>query len=128
MAVAVHEAPPTDVDEVIGSVLAAYVAQREPASEMPLVEFTHAPAAVAAVRAVVASSVRAVEVALDDDADAAALAPVVWDLATRGWGATVLAPLDRLGALHGDLRGTPCVLQGWWRTDTGLSFTGREAP
>jgi hypothetical protein len=128
MAVAVHEAQATDVDQVIGSVMEGYASQREVVTEMPLAEFAPTPRSVGALRSVVAVEAHTVEIALDDEADAAALAPVAWDLASRGWATVVLVPLERLGETHGELRGAPCRLQGWWRDESGLSFTRHETP
>jgi hypothetical protein len=128
MVAAVHEAPTTDVDHVIAAVISVYAAHREAITEMPLAEFTSVPAGPGSLRSVVAAGQRTVEIALDDEADAASLAAVAWDLAGRGWKAVVVVPLDRLGAAHGDLRGAPCSLQGWWRSETGIDFTPTEVP
>lgn len=128
MAVAVQEAPSTDVDHVIGAVVAAYASHREVVTEMPLAEFAPVPRSAGSLRSVVVSGQYTVEIALDDEADAAVLAAVAWDLAGRGWSAVVLVPLDRLGEAHGDLRGTPCLLQGWWRSEAGVAFTAPETP
>jgi len=86
------------------------------------------PPSAGSLRSVVAAGEHTVEIALDDEADAASLAAVAWDLAARGWRAVVLVPLDRLGETHGELRGAPCRLQGWWRTEDGISFTLPELP
>lgn len=127
MAVAVAE-PGTSVDYVTGAVVANYRARMEPAAEVTLAELLDAPKAVGALRAVHARTARVVEVVLDSESPVHALAEVAWRLEMDGTRTVVLVSLDRLGEAHGELRGTPCVLQGWWFEDDDVHFTGFETP
>jgi hypothetical protein len=128
MAVAVQDRSITDVDHVLAAVVAAYMGHREPVDEVLLAELVTEAGAVGAVRAVVAPSVRCVEVALDDGLDPDALIPPAWEIAGRGWTLVVLTPLERLGDAHTALRGVPCVLQGWWSADDAVAFSAHETP
>lgn len=127
MAVAV-QAVATEVDEVLTAVGDRCSALMEEANEMPLAEFVSAPRAAGALRSVVVPGLRCVEVALDEESDPSLLAPVGWDLLGKGWTLIVLVSLDRLGEAHGALRGTPCVLQGWWDDGLGVQFGAPERP
>lgn len=127
MAVAV-QAVATEIDQVLTAVGDRCAALMEVANEMPLAEFVAAPRAAGALRSVVVPGLRSVEIALDEEFDPALLTSVAWDLLAKGWTLTVLVTLDRLGEAHGALRGTPCVLQGWWDDGVDVHFTGPERP
>ena len=127
MAVAVQE-PITSVDLVTEAVLVAYRAKIEDATEMTLAEVLGAPNPAGAVRAVVASKDRTVEVVLDDESHPDALANVAWSLDETSWKLNVIVALDRLGDAHTALRGTPSTLQGWWYEDDAVRFAGYERP
>ena len=127
MAVAVAE-PGTSVDYVTGAVLANYRARHEPAVEVTLAEMIDAPKDVGALRAVRSDTTRTVEVVLDQDSPVHAMGEVAWRLELDGMRLVVLVGLDRLGEAHGELRGTPCRLQGWWFDDDDVQFTGFETP
>lgn len=127
MAVAVQE-PITSVDLVTEAVLGVYLARIEDATEMTLAEVLGTAHAAGAVRAVVASKERIVEVVLDDESQPDALADVAWTLDDRSWKLNVIVALDRLGEAHTALRGTPCVLQGWWFEADAVRFAAFETP
>ena len=127
MAVAVQE-PITSVDLVTEAVLGNYRSRIEDATEMTLAEVLGTPNAAGAVRAVVASKDRIVEVVLDDESHPDALANVAWTLDERSWKLNVIVSLDRLGEAHIALRGTPSTLQGWWYADDAVRFAGYETP
>lgn len=127
MAVAVAE-PGTSVDHVTGAVLANYRARHEPAAELTLAELFEVPRDVGALRAVRCEASRTVEVILDRETSVHSMAEVAWRLERDGFRTVVLVGLDRLGESHGELRGTPCVLQGWWFEDDDVHFSGFETP
>jgi len=127
MAVAVAE-PTTGVDFVAEAVLDVYQTHVEEAAHMSLAEFIDSPRSVGAIRAIVASNVRIVEVVLDGDSPIHALCDVAWTVAERGWRCNVLVSLERLGEAHAELRGTPCTLQGWWFEGEAVRFTNHERP
>ena len=127
MAVAVQE-PITSVDLVTEAVLGNYRSRIEDATEMTLAEVLGTPNAAGAVRAVVASKDRIVEVVLDDESHPEMLANVAWTLDDRSWKLNVIVSLDRLGDAHIALRGTPSTLQGWWYADDAVRFAGYERP
>ncbi len=127
MAVAVAE-PGTSVDYVTGAVMTNYRARVEPAVEITLAEIIDVPRSVGALRAVSASRSRDVEVVLDTESPVHAMGAVAWHLEAQGLQLNVLVGLDRLGAAHGELRGAPCTLQGWWFEDDDVHFTGYETP
>ncbi|MEE8485279.1 MAG: hypothetical protein V3S38_01820 [Acidimicrobiia bacterium] len=127
MAVAVQE-PITSVDLVTEAVLGVYRSRIEDATEMTLAEVLGTPDPAGAVRAVVASKERIVEVVLDDESHPDALANVAWMLDDRSWRLNVIVALERLGEAHTALRGTPSTLQGWWYHDDGVRFAGYERP
>ncbi|GMR02423.1 MAG: hypothetical protein BMS9Abin20_0758 [Acidimicrobiia bacterium] len=127
MAVAVQE-PTTSVDFVAEAVLDVYRAHVEEATHMSLAEFIESPRSVGAIRAIVASDARVVEVVLDADSRIHALCDVAWTVADRGWRCNVLVGLERLGEAHTELRGTPCTLQGWWFDAETVRFASHERP
>ncbi len=127
MAVAVQE-PTTSVDFVADAVLDVYRAHVEEATHMSLAEFIESPRSVGAIRAIVASDVRVVEVVLDADSPIHALCDVAWTVADRGWHCNVLVSLERLGQAHTELRGSPCTLQGWWFDTDTVRFASHERP
>lgn len=127
MAVAVAE-PNTSVDFVTGAVITNYRARVEPAVEVSLAELIEAPKSVGAIRGIMSPSSHIVEVVLDADSPVGALGEVAWRLARDGLHLNVLIGLDRLGEAHGELRGTPCTLQGWWFLDDDVHFAGFETP
>lgn len=127
MAVAVAE-PGTSIDHVTGSVLANYRARLEPAAEVTLAELMDAPKGVGTLRAVRCDSTATLEVVLDRESPVHAMAEVAWRLQRVGMHVVVLVSLDRLGEAHGELRGTPCTLQGWWFEEDDVHFTGFETP
>ncbi|MGI9585182.1 MAG: hypothetical protein ACR2N7_06280 [Acidimicrobiia bacterium] len=127
MAVAVQEAT-TSVDFVTEAVVLNHQARVEPSVEMTLAELVETPKELGAVRAVVASHAHTVEVVLDAESPIHALAEVAWGLDSENLHLNVLVSLDRLGEAHGELRGTPCTLQGWWFEDESVHFTGYERP
>ncbi len=127
MAVAVQE-PTTGVDFVAEAVLDVYRAHVEDATHMSLAEFIDSPRSVGAIRAIVASNARVVEVVLDADSPTHALCDVAWTVVDRGWHCNVLVSLERLGEAHTALRGTPCTLQGWWFEGESVRFTNHERP
>ncbi len=51
-----------------------------------------------------------------------------WSVAAQGLSLNVLVSLDRLGEAHGELRGAPCTLQGWWFSDEDVWFAAYERP
>ena len=126
MAVAVQEPTITDVDRVAAATLDVYARRCDLATEMPLAELLSVPSDLGALRAVVGATDRIVEIVLDADVDAAAIAPAAWTLATKGFATVVLVALDRLGEAHEGLRGTPCHLQGWWVSEDGVAFGAFE--
>jgi hypothetical protein len=127
MAVAVQEAT-TSVDFVTEAVVLNHRARVEPSVEMTLAELVETPKELGAVRAVVASHTHTVEVVLDAESPIHALGEVAWGLDAENLHLNVLVSLDRLGEAHGELRGTPCTLQGWWFDDESVQFTGHERP
>lgn len=127
MAVAVAE-PGTSVDYVTGSVLANYRARHEPAAEITLAEVIDAPKGVGTIRAVRCDATHTLEVVLDRESPVHAMGEVAWRLQRKGMHVVVLVSLDRLGEAHGELRATPCMLQGWWFEDDDVHFTGFETP
>ncbi len=126
MAVAVRESAITDVDRVTEATLDVYARRCDLATELPLAELLSVPSDLGTLRAVVGASDRTVEIVLDSEIDAAAVAPATWALAAKGFSTVVLVALDRLGEAHGGLRGAPCSLQGWWATETGVAFGAFE--
>lgn len=127
MAVAVQDTL-TEVDRVTAATVDAYARRSDIATEMPLAELLDVPRSVGSIRSVVAKSERRVEVVLDAEFDATALAPGLWALAADGWQPVVLIALDRIGAAHVELRGTPCLLQAWWFDGDQVAFGGFETP
>ena len=127
MAVAVHESL-TEVDRVTAATLDVYARRRDLATEMPLAELLDVPRSLGSLRAVVAKTEHTIEVVVDEGVDAASLAAGLWALAADGWQAVVLIALDRIGAAHVELRGTPCRLQAWWIADDEVVFGGFETP
>ena len=127
MAVAVAE-PRTSVDHVTGAVVANYRARVEPASEVTLAELIDAPKDVGALRAVMCPNTHQVEVIVDETSPLYQLGAAAWHLESDGLHLNVLVSLDRLGEAHGELRGSPCSLQGWWFEDEHVHFTGFERP
>jgi hypothetical protein len=127
MAVAVHDTL-TEVDRVTAATLEVYARRRDLATEMPLAELLDVPKGLGSLRAVVASTERALEVVVDAGIDAGSLAPGLWALAAEGWQPVVLIALDRIGEAHTELRGTPCRLQAWWIVEDEVVFGGFETP
>jgi hypothetical protein len=127
MAVAVHDTL-TEVDRVTAATLEVYARRRDLATEMPLAELLDVPKGLGSLRAVVASTERAIEVVVDAGIDAGSLAPGLWALAAEGWQPVVLIALDRIGEAHTELRGTPCRLQAWWIVEDEVVFGGFETP
>jgi len=128
MAVAVRESTITDVDRVMEATLDVYARRCDLATEMPLAELLAVPSDLGTVRAVVGGADRTVEIVLDSDVDAGALASAAWALTAKGFSTVVLVSLDRLGEAHEGLRGTPCRLQGWWTTEDAVVFGAFETP
>ena len=126
MAVAVRESMITDVDRVTEATLDVYNRRRELATEMPLAELLSVPSDLGALRAVVGANDRTVEIVLDAEVEAAAVAPSTWALAAKGFQPIVLVALDRIGEAHKGLRGTPCRLQSWWPSGDEVVFGGFE--
>ena len=116
----------TDVDRVTAATLDVYNRRRELATEMPLAELLSVPSDLGALRAVVGANDRTVEIVLDAEVEAAAVAPSTWALAAKGFQPIVLVALDRIGEAHGGLRGTPCRLQSWWPSGDEVVFGGFE--
>ena len=85
MAVAVQESTITDVDRVAAATLDVYARRCDLATEMPLAELLSVPSDLGALRAVVGAADRIVEIVLDADVDAAAIAPAAWTLAAKGF-------------------------------------------
>ena len=94
MAVAVQELTITDVDRVVSATLDVYARRCDLAAEMPLAELLSVPSDLGALRAVVGAADRTVEIVLDADIDAAAVAPATWALAAKGFATVVLVGLD----------------------------------
>lgn len=126
MAVAVRESMITDVDRVTAATLDVYTRRRDLATEMPLAELLSVPSDLGALRAVVGATDRTVEIVLDAEIEAAAVAPSVWALAAKGFQPIVLVVLDRIGEAHDGLRGTPCRLQPWWSSEDEIVFGAFE--
>ena len=126
MAVAVRESMVTDVDRVTAATLDVYTKRRDLATEMPLAEILSVPSDLGALRAVVGASDRTVEIVLDAEVEAAAVAPSAWALAAKGFQPIVLVALDRIGEAHEGLRGTPCRLQPWWPSGDIVVFGAFE--
>ena len=126
MAVAVRESMVTDVDRVTAATLDVYAKRRDLATEMPLAEILSVPSDLGALRAVVGASDRTVEIVLDAEVEAAAVAPSAWALAAKGFQPIVLVALDRIGEAHEGLRGTPCRLQPWWPSGDNVVFGAFE--
>jgi len=127
MAVAVQE-DRTSVDFVTEAVLATHRAHANEATQMSLAEVLDSPVAAGAVRAIVATKPRVVEVVVDADTVIDILAEVAWELDDRAWLLNIVISLDRLGEAHTALRGAPCTLQGWWFDDDAVRFAGFERP
>ena len=127
MAVAVRESMVTDVDRVTAATLDVYMKRRDLATEMPLAEILSVPSDLGALRAVVGASDRTVEIVLDAEVEAAAVAPSAWALAAKGFQPIVLVALDRIGEAHDGLRGTPCRLQPWWPNGDNVVFGAFES-
>ena len=128
MAVAVRESTVTDVDRVMEATLDVYVRRCDLATEMPLAELLAVPSDLGTVRAVVGGGDRTVEIVLDSDVDAGALASATWALTAKGFSTIVLVSIDRIGEAHEGLRGTPCRLQGWWTIEDSVVFGAFETP
>jgi hypothetical protein len=126
MAVAVRESMVTDVDRVTAATLDVYARRRELATEMPLAELLSVPSDLGALRAVAGASDRTVEIVLDAEVEAAAIAPSAWALAAKGFQPVVLVALGRIGEAHEGLRGTPCRLQSWWSNGDDIVFGAFE--
>ncbi len=126
MAVAVRESMVTDVDRVTAATLDVYARRRDLATEMPLAELLSVPSDLGALRAVVGATDRTVEIVLDAEVEAAAIAPSAWALAAKGLQPVVLVALDRIGEAHEGLRGTPCRLQSWWSNGDAIVFGAFE--
>ncbi|MFV9672599.1 MAG: hypothetical protein ACNYZH_05185 [Acidimicrobiia bacterium] len=126
MAVAVRESMVTDVDRVTAATLDVYTRRRDLATEMPLAELLSVPSDLGALRAVVGATDRTVEIVLDAEVEAAAVAPSTWALAAKGFRPIVLVALDRVGEAHDGLRGTPCQLQPWWSSGDEIVFGAFE--
>ena len=126
MAVAVRESIVTDVDRVTAATLDVYARRRDLATEMPLAELLSIPSDLGALRAVVGATDRTVEIVLDAEVEAAAIAPSAWALAAKGFQPIVLVALDRIGEAHEGLRGTPCRLQAWWSSEDDVVFGAFE--
>jgi len=116
----------TDVDRVTAATLDVYAKRRDLATEMPLAEFLSVPSDLGALRAVVGATDRTVEIVLDAEVEAAAVAPSIWALAAKGFQPIVLVALDRVGEAHEGLRGTPCRLQPWWSGGDNVVFGAFE--
>lgn len=127
MAVAVQEAT-TNVDFVIEAVVANHRARVEPSTELTLAEIIDAPVEVGALRAVMAPGARTVEVVVDAETSLHVINGAAWSVAAQGLSLNVLVSLDRLGEAHGELRGAPCTLQGWWFSDEDVWFAAYERP
>ena len=128
MAVAVQESAITDVDRVMEATLDVYARRCDLVAAMPLAELLAVPSDLGTVRAVVGGADRTVEIVLDSDVDAGALASAAWALTAKGFSTVVLVSLDRLGEAHEGLRGTPCRLQGWWTFEDAVVFGAFETP
>ena len=126
MAVAVRESMVTDVDRVAAATLDVYTRRRDLATEMPLAELLSVPSDLGALRAVVGATDRTVEIVLDAEVEAAAVAPSTWALAAKGFQPIVLVALDRVGEAHEGLRGTPSRLQPWWSSGDEIVFGAFE--
>ena len=126
MAVAVRDSMVTDVDRVTAATLDVYTRRRDLATEMPLAELLSVPSDLGALRAVVGATDRTVEIVIDAEVEAAAVAPSTWALAAKGFRPIVLIALDRIGEAHEGLRGTPCRLQPWWSSGDEIVFGGFE--
>jgi hypothetical protein len=127
MAVAVQESTITDVDRVTAATLDVYARRHDLATEMPLAELLSVPSDLGALRAVVGATGRTVEIVLDAEVDASAAATAVWSLYAKGFQPIVLVALDRIGAAHDGLHGTPCRLQSWWLSEDGIVFGAFES-
>ena len=127
MAVAVAE-PGTSVDYVTGAVASNYRARMESVAEVALAELIDAPTDIGTMRAVHCPAQRTVEVVLDHESPVHAIGEAAWRLEQEGVRTVVLVSLDRLGEAHGELRGTPCVLQGWWFENDDVHVTRFETP
>ncbi len=126
MAVAVRESMVTDVDRVTAATLGVYARRRDLATEVPLAELLSVPSDLGALRAVVGGADRTVEIVLDAEVEAAAVAPSAWALAAKGFQPIVLVALARIGEAHEGLRGTPCRLQSWWSSGDDIVFGAFE--
>lgn len=126
MAVAVRESMVTDVDRVTAATLGVYARRRDLATEVPLAELLSVPSDLGALRAVVGAADRTVEIVLDAEVEAAAVAPSAWALAAKGFQPIVLVALARIGEAHEGLRGTPCRLQSWWSSGDDIVFGAFE--
>ena len=126
MAVAVRDSMVTDVDRVTVATLDVYKRRRDLATEMPLAELLSVPSDLGALRAVVGATDRTVEIVIDAEVEAAAVAPSTWALAAKGFRPIVLIALDRIGEAHEGLRGTPCRLQPWWSRGDEIVFGAFE--
>ncbi|MCJ7782049.1 MAG: hypothetical protein MUQ27_14620, partial [Acidimicrobiia bacterium] len=69
---------------------------------------------------------RTVEIVLDAEVEAAAVAPSAWALAAKGFQPIVLVALARIGEAHEGLRGTPCRLQSGWSRGDDIVFGAFE--
>ncbi len=116
----------TDVDRVTAATLGVYARRRDLATEMPLAELLSVPSDLGALRAVVGAADRTVEIVLDAEVEAAAVAPSAWALAAKGFQPIVLVALARIGEAHDGLRGTPCRLQSWWSSGDDIVFGAFE--
>jgi len=126
MAAAVRESMVTDVDRVTAATLGVYARRRDLATEVPLAELLSVPSDLGALRAVVGAADRTVEIVLDAEVEAAAVAPSAWALAAKGFQPIVLVALARIGEAHEGLRGTPCRLQSWWSSGDDIVFGAFE--
>ncbi len=119
----------TETDLVADAAARIDAARGNQVLEIPLLEMVHVALAadVATVRSVVAVEERTVELVVDDR-PFEALGPAVWALSARGWNVAVRVPCGRAGEAHRALRGTPCLLQSWWRQDERVCFGAFEIP
>ena len=115
--------------QVLAAIGRAYVASHSPVVEARLSAVVVDPAPEIGNMPVVMVATRStIEIVLGDAEVSAGLISAVAELAVGGWEVVILIEGHRSGDAHRGLRGTPCVLQQWWREGAEICFGGFETP
>ena len=128
MAMAIETRPALE-QQVLAAISRAYVAGHQPVVEARLAAVLIDPIpSVGDLSAVVVVGRSTIEVVLGEETVSPDLVSAIAELAGGGWEVVVLIEGHRSGDAHAGLRGTPCVLQQWWREGAEICFGGFETP